>query len=286
MKKLLLRAPAKINLGLHVLKRREDRYHEIETVMQMVSLFDDLLVEEGPRGILVETDHRDLPAGRGNLIYRAADLLAEASRTAPAVRLRLVKRIPVSAGLGGGSSDAAAALIGLNRLWDLSYPRERLMELAGRIGMDVPFFLFSATALARGRGDLLEKLASPAPPLWLLLVHPGFGISTRTAYQGLKLGLTTENKHISIREFTIPALGRGGLENDLEKVAFEEYPVLREMKHSIEKLGALSVSMSGSGPTIFGVFPDREKALEARGALAKRKDLSVFMVHTLRSLPE
>ncbi len=158
MSRIKLQAPAKINLGLHVLRKRPDGFHEIETIMQMVSLFDDLVMEEGENGIQVVTEQADLPSGKENLVYRAAELLSrETSRTLSA-RIRLIKRIPIAAGLGGGSSDAAAALVGLNRLWGLRLPTERLMEIAGKIGMDVPFFLFSPTALGRERGEILERL--------------------------------------------------------------------------------------------------------------------------------
>ncbi|MEK6775264.1 MAG: 4-(cytidine 5'-diphospho)-2-C-methyl-D-erythritol kinase [bacterium] len=287
MNNVCVRAPAKINLGLRVLKKRPDGYHEIETVFQMVSLFDDLRIEEGGPGIRIESDRDDLPCGEGNLIYRAAELLGRESGRPPAVRIRLCKRIPIAAGLGGGSSDAAATLVGLNRLWNLGFSRGRLMALAGEIGMDVPFFLFSATAFAKGRGEILEKLPSPSPPLWILLIHPGFKVSTAWAYQSLKLGLTIEHKNISIPKFFVafPGEGRIPLENDLEKVTFKEYPRLKEIKGTLETSGALHVLMSGSGSAIFGLFQDKDKALSVQKRLEQRKDLSVYLVHTLSALP-
>ncbi len=287
MNKVAVRAPAKINFGLRVLKKRPDGYHEIETVLQMVSLFDDLWIEEGGTGIQVETDRDDLPGGEGNLIYRAAELLGRESGRSPAVRIRLTKRIPIAAGLGGGSSDAAATLVGLNRLWDLHFSRDRLMALAGEIGMDVPFFLFSPSAFAKGRGEILEKLPSPSPPLWILLLNPGVKVSTAWAYQSLKLGLTIKHKNISIPKFFTAFSGEGriSLENDLERATFKEYPRLKEIKATLETSGALHVLMSGSGPTIFGLFPDKDKAQAVQKRLGERKDLSVFMVHTLSAFP-
>jgi len=288
MNQAAVRAPAKINFGLRVLKKRPDGYHEIETVLQMISLFDDLLIQEGGTGIRIETDRDDLPVGEENLIYRAAEVLARESGKFPAVRIRLTKRIPIAAGLGGGSSDAAATLIGLNRLWDLGFPRERLMDLAGKIGMDVPFFLFSPSAYATGRGEILEKLSPPSPPLWILLIYPGFKVSTAWAYQNLKLGLTIEHKNISIPKF-FPAVSCAGgicLENDLERATFKAYPCLKQIKETLETSGALHVLMSGSGPAIFGAFSDEDPARAVKQQLGEKKDLSVFMIHTLSALPE
>jgi 4-diphosphocytidyl-2-C-methyl-D-erythritol kinase len=285
MSRIKLQAPAKINLGLHVLRKRPDGFHEIETIMQMVSLFDDLVMEEGENGIQVVTEQADLPSGKENLVYRAAELLSRETGRTLSARIRLIKRIPIAAGLGGGSSDAAAALVGLNRLWGLRLPTERLMEIAGKIGMDVPFFLFSPTALGRERGEILERLTPPSPPFWILLVNPQFNVSTKWAYEGLKLGLTIKNKHISIRRFTITAVGNGSLENDLEEVTFKEHPVLQEIKDSLKRYGALEALMSGSGPTIFGLFPDNDTAQEARQGLANRQDLRFFLVRTLSAFP-
>ncbi len=285
MNRVTLQAPAKINLGLYVLGKRPDGYHEIESVLQTVSLYDDLIIEEGGKGIQVLTDHESLPAGKENLVYQAAELLSREVGRSPSVRIRLVKRIPVAAGLGGGSSDAAATLLGLNRLWELHYSREHLMKIGCMLGMDVPFFLSTSSALVRGRGEILEPLSPPSPPIWVLLINPGFEVSTEWTYQGLKLGLTIENKHISIRKFTLSAVKDAGLENDLERVTVKEYPILREIKEALGKWGAEVALMTGSGPTLFGLFPDRERALTAQKELVERGDLSVFLVHTLDTLP-
>jgi 4-diphosphocytidyl-2-C-methyl-D-erythritol kinase len=283
--RVTVQAPAKINLGLYVLGKRPDGYHEIESVLQMVSLYDDLIIEEGEKGIQVLADHESLPAVKENLVYRAAELLSREGSKSPSIRIRLVKRIPVAAGLGGGSSDAAATLLGLNRLWGLHYSREHLMEIGCTLGMDVPFFLSTSTALARGRGEILEPLSPPSPPIWVLLINPGVEVSTEWVYQGLNLGLTIENKHISIRKFSLSAVRGAGLENDLERVTVMEYPMLQEIKETLKKWGAEVALMTGSGPTLFGLFPDRGRALTARKELVKRKDLSVFLVHTLETLP-
>ena len=287
IKEISLQAPAKINLGLQVLRKREDGYHEIETIFQMVSLYDDLTIEASGRGITIETDHPELPVNEDNLIFRAAVLLGKAAGKVPALRIRLTKRIPLSAGLGGGSSDAAATLWGLNRLWGLDYPEEKLMDLSAEIGMDVPFFLYAPSAYAGGRGEILEKIPPPSPPLWVLLVDPGIKMPTKRAYRGLKLGLTIENKHISIRRFSFADLedARFFLENDLEKVTMKEFPLLQEIKVSLKRWGASEALMSGSGPTIYGLFPDRQKAEYARQCFSERKDYSVFLVQTLNAFP-
>ncbi len=287
MRGLTLLAPAKINLGLLVRGRRPDGYHEIETVLQMVSLYDEISIAEGGEGIDLTLDAPGLPEGEENLVVRAARLFCRELGKEPQLRIALKKKIPVGAGLGGGSSDAAATLAGLNRFWGNPLSRERLMALAVQLGMDVPFFLFSATALATGRGEILKALPSPAPPLWVLLVHPVRKISTREVYEGLKLGLTTKHKHISIRRFSVTTFKKGPSElpNDLERVTFKAYPLLREIKESLFELGALGGAMSGSGSTLFGIFPDREAAGAAGRALEQRKDLTVNLVHTLDTIP-
>ncbi len=287
MNVLTLRAPAKINLGLLILGKRPDGYHEIETVLQMVSLYDEVSIEEGGEGIQLSLDTPGLPEGEENLVVRAAGRFYRELESTPHVRIGLKKKIPVGAGLGGGSSDAAATLAGLNRLRGDPLPLPRLMELAAELGMDVPFFLFSATALATGRGERLQALPSPSPPLWVLLVHPGLHISTQEVYRGVKLGLTTKNKHISIRRFLVTTFTRGHSEvpNDLERVTFEAYPQLREIKELILELGALGGAMSGSGSTLFGIFPDREAAEAAGRELEDGKGLSVTLVHTLDTIP-
>ncbi len=281
-----VQAPAKINLGLVVQGKRTDGYHEIETIMQMVSLYDEIVIRKSRRGIQVDTDHPNLPTGEENLVYQAADLLAREMNIVPSVRIRIHKRIPLGAGLGGGSSDAATTLAGLNRLWGLDLSRRRLMDLATRLGMDVPFFLFAPTALARGRGEILTRIPSPSPPLWVLLVDPGIPISTRSVYQGLKIGLTTKNKHISMRRFSVTAFEDAGicLENDLESVTFKKFPLLQEIKESLYDLGALFSLMSGSGSALFGIFPDRPAAHEALKVLKGEKNLSVSPVRTLTAI--
>ncbi len=286
MSGMTLLAPAKINLGLFVHGKRPDGYHEIETVLQMVSLYDEITIDEG-EGIELILDGFGLPAGEENLIVRAARLICREVGKEPQFRIRLKKKIPVGAGLGGGSSDAASTLAGLNRLWGNPLSRERLMELSVQLGMDVPFFLFSATAKATGRGEILDALPSPAPSLWVLLVHPALKVSTREVYEGLKLGLTTKHKHISMRRFSVTTFKNGPseLSNDLERVTFKAYPLLREIKESLFELGALGGAMSGSGSTLFGIFPDREAADAAGRALELRKGLTVNLVHTLDTIP-
>lgn len=288
MKAIEVQAPAKINLFLHVLGRRPDGYHEIESVMQMVSLYDEISIKQGDAGIKLRTDNPELPEGEENLITRAARLMCSETGRAPALEIRLIKRIPVAAGLGGGSSDAAATLTGLNRLWGGPLPRKRLAALAESLGMDVPFFLHSPTALASGRGERLESLPPPSPPLWVLLINPGIKVATAWAYGALKLGLTRKNKHISIRRFSVAAFedARAVLENDLERVTFKAHPVLREIKKSLLNLGALGALMSGSGSTIFGLFPDRKSATAARQALEAGKGHSAHLVRTLSAIPE
>ena len=261
--KLALRAPAKINWFLSVIGKRGDGYHEISSVMQCVSLFDSISLERS--GSIELVTDMDLPAEQ-NLIYKAAVLLRDFAGYKGGAVISLKKNIPSAAGLGGGSSDAAAALLGLNRLWELNLPVPVLAELAGRIGSDVPFFIGGPLALAEGRGERLTPL-SLRSPVWLLLVKPSLSVSTPWAYGHYAPKLT--KKVIDIKLFCLSLDGKDFVSlrqmvfNDLEEAVSGRYPVIAEIKEALLKSGAVVASMSGSGPTVFGVFGTREEAVAA-----------------------
>ncbi len=252
MNELVLHAPAKINLCLSVLGKRPDGYHEVEMVMQAVGLFDRVTVRLAAGGIAVRCDESGVPAGEGNIAYRAARELLNVAGGGRGVEIEVDKAIPVAAGLGGGSSDAAAVLVACNRLLGAGLDRERLAAIGTRIGMDVPFFLYGPTALARGRGEVLTQLPPP-PKFWVLLANPGFETSTAWAYNNLNFGLTRKVDCTKIARLKIGRIAES-LHNDLEAVTAGAHPVIGEMEQALRSAGALGACMSGSGPTVFGIF--------------------------------
>ncbi len=267
MKSKTLLAPAKINLCLHVLGRRPDGYHDLAMLMQRVALFDKVSVELIPGdSISVDCPGLNLPGGIDNIAARAARLLLEHVGVQQGVAITIEKNIPAAAGLGGGSSDAAATLLLLDELLGLKLPLHELMLLGRRLGADVPFFLFRKTAWATGVGDVLHEWPG-VPPVWVLLVNPGIEVSTAWVYQNLRL--THSRPEARIPRF--PA--RAGdlvrlLHNDLEGVTCARYPVVAEIKAELLAAGAAGALMAGSGPTVFGLFPERIAAEHAAQELS------------------
>jgi 4-diphosphocytidyl-2-C-methyl-D-erythritol kinase len=302
--KIVIRTPAKVNLFLGVLGKRPDGYHEILSVMQMIDLWDDVTLKRG-EGLQVTCSGEGAPEGPENLAYKAAQLMREVSGRTEGVHLALQKGIPVAAGLGGGSSDAAAVLYGLNRLWGLGYPRPQLMEIGGRLGSDVPFFLSEGSvALAWGRGDRIIPLTSLEEP-WLVLVNPGFPVSTAWAYgqvkirvpgipspvpatPALKFGLTNRSVHIKIPPH--PALQKRGAvlwvspQNDLTEGVVPTYPAVARVLVNLEENGPQATLMSGSGPTVVGVFTEEEAACAA-GKAMEQQGWRSWVVRCLRKSP-
>jgi 4-diphosphocytidyl-2-C-methyl-D-erythritol kinase len=256
-------APAKINLGLTVEARRTDGYHDISTVFLKISLADRLSFEAAPDGIAVQCHHPAVPGDEQNLIHRAAQALQPLA-PGRGVRVVLHKQIPVAAGLGGGSSDAAATLRGLNRLWRLRLTEADLMVYAARLGADVPFFLLpDRAALGRGRGDELTPIVCP-PHLFLVLVTPPVSVSTAWVYSQFRFELTGAPKDTTIliqylESGDIAGLG-GVCCNDLETVVLPRFPVVEAVKQALDQPGTYGVCMSGSGPTVYALCPSREVA--------------------------
>jgi len=275
-----LPAFAKINLCLHVLGRRPDGYHELRTIFQAISLHDtlELSLSDSP-GITLETNDSALPLGRENLVYRALEAIGGEIGFRGGVHARLEKRIPVARGLGGGSSDAAAALIGMLRLTKKRVPLERLMEIGASLGADVPFFLFGGRALATNRGDEIYPLTD-APKRSILVISPqGIGVSTKDAYQWVSEELTNRPKPPNIWGFCALCWSRpGSVSNDFEGAVFSRHPRLGEIRAGLLKRGAADAALAGSGSAVFGVF--RNPAQARRAARAFPED-SVFVVETL-----
>jgi 4-diphosphocytidyl-2-C-methyl-D-erythritol kinase len=275
-----LKAFAKVNLCLHVLGRRPDNYHELRTIFQTISLHDTLSLSRTRQpGIILETDDAALPTGPENLVYRAIDAIACEIGFRGGIRAGLEKRIPVARGLGGGSSDAAAALIGMLRLAKKTLPLERMMEIAAGLGADVPFFLFGGRALAVNRGDEIYPL-DDGPKRTIVVVSPkDIGVSTKDAYQWLSAELTRLSKPNRIWEFCALCWSRQEtVSNDFEGPVFSRHPRLGEIRSELLKRGAANAALAGSGSAVFGVY--RNPARARRAARAFPED-SVFVVETL-----
>lgn len=259
-----LRAYAKINLGLDVLRRREDGYHDVKMIMQTIQMYDMLEMEKSEQpGIHLTTNLSYIPVNENNLVYKAVKLLMDQYRIEEGITISLNKFIPVAAGMAGGSSDAAAALVGVNRMFQLGLTRQQLMELGVKIGADVPYCVMRGTALAEGIGEKLTALP-PMPQCYVLIGKPGISVSTKFVYTNLDLGPDTHHPDI---DGMIQALQNGDLygitdrmENVLESVTIPAYPVIETIKDHMKAHGAVNAMMSGSGPTVFGIFDDKEKA--------------------------
>ena len=271
---LRLPAPAKINLVLDVLGKRDDGYHEIATVLHTLAWGDTLVFRPSARGLQLRCPHPGVPTDEGNLVARAARVLAkELGIRDPGVRIELVKRIPVGAGLGGGSSDAATALKGLLTWWGRSLSPARLRRVAADLGSDVPFFLGGGCALARGRGERLRPWPS-VPGLRVALVNPGIFVSTSEVYRGIKKPLTSQGNYINLLRPAIKAknpykIGEN-LYNRLERVTLARYPVVERIKTELLACGATSALMSGSGPSVFALVPSPEVGREIIRRLGPR----------------
>ncbi|MBW2521943.1 MAG: 4-(cytidine 5'-diphospho)-2-C-methyl-D-erythritol kinase [Deltaproteobacteria bacterium] len=281
---LTLKAPAKINLFLKIVARRSDGYHEIETLMHKVALFDVVRLAREGNSLALSCRGSKVPDGRENLAWKAAEAFFSVAGLDPAVRIELEKNITVAAGLGGGSSDAAAVLLGLNRLFDAGLEQERLLGIGAGLGADVPFFLQEfGCALATGIGEKLEPMGHLGD-CWVLLVNPGFAVSTRWAYENFPL-TSTSNPYILARgriteeEFhgAAPRLVEE-LGNDLEAVTIARFPEIGSIKKELKKAGASAALMSGSGPTVFGLFAGKEQAQHAFTQFAGLYGDSVFLV--------
>lgn len=252
---LYVKAPAKINLTLDVLHKRPDNYHEIEMIMTTVDLADRIGLKATESGIHIESADRFVPNDSRNLAYQAAQLLKDRFHIKSGVIISLDKQIPVAAGLAGGSSDAAATLKGLNQLWQLNLSLDELAELGAQIGSDVSFCVYGGTALAKGRGEIIQELPTP-PNCWVILAKPTIGVSTADVYGAFDV---TKAEHPNTREM-IRALEAGDYEamcdnlgNALESVTLNLYPEVAQIKEQMKKFGADAVLMSGSGPTVFGL---------------------------------
>lgn len=264
-----LKAYGKINLGLDVLRKREDGYHEVRMIMQTVGLYDkiDIYLKETP-GIEVETNLFYLPVNENNLVHKAAKLLMDEFHVPHGISIHLKKFIPVSAGMAGGSSDAAAVLFGVNEMFQLGLSTKQLMERGVKIGADVPYCIIRGTALSEGIGEILTPLP-PMPQCQVLIAKPGISVSTKFVYEHLNAAGLKKEDHPNIdaiiegiKDHDIYQVA-AGLGNVLETVTISQYPVIARLKNRMKELGAVNSLMSGSGPTVFGIFTSPAAASNA-----------------------
>ena len=272
MDSVVIKAMAKVNLGVDVLRRRENGYHDVKMVMQTVDLYDTLTLSKIDKGIVITTNTGELPLDEDNLIFKAAKLLLEYTDKKAGVSIHLDKQIPIAAGMAGGSTDAAATLLGLNELYNLDLTKEALAEIGVKIGADVPYCIYGGTYLSEGIGEVLTKLPD-APDCYVVIAKPEIGVSTKYVYENLHI--ETVEKHPDI-DGMIDAIKKGSLdgvakkmENVLETVTIKRYPEIETMKKCLLKNGAESALMSGSGPTVFGIFKEENIAKQALSKLQK-----------------
>ncbi|MDE6814717.1 MAG: 4-(cytidine 5'-diphospho)-2-C-methyl-D-erythritol kinase [Lachnospiraceae bacterium] len=275
MDQITRKAYAKINLGLDVIRRRPDGYHEVKMIMQTVGICDILTFRKSGRqdgAVTLFLDKKGLPCGKENLVYRAAELLTRTHGLRDGVEITLEKRIPIAAGMAGGSTDAAAVFHGMNELFGLSMSLQEMKDLGVGIGADVPYCIQGGTALSEGIGEILTALPSP-PEAYLLIAKPDISVSTKFVYENLHADRLQSHPDI---DGMVQALERGSLEgivsrmeNVLETVTVREYPVIHMLKDIMRREGALNALMSGSGPTVFGVYKTREAAEASRPAVEK-----------------
>ncbi len=290
-----LKALAKINLGLDVLGKRENGYHDVRMVMQTIYLYDNVMLQRFEREkdadepqIQVQTNLFYLPIDKNNIAYKAAKLLIDEFHIEDGVKIILEKHIPVSAGLAGGSSNAAAVLVGMNKMFSLGLSQEDLMARGVQLGADVPYCVMRGTVLAEGIGEILTPLP-PFPKCYVLIAKPGINISTKMVYEKLDSRVIEEHPDI---DGILEGLENQNLQkivssmgNVLEQVTAQEYPVIEEIKDMMKKAGAMNAMMSGSGPTVFGIFNDRSMARKAERNLREKriaKQIYLTNVHNTR----
>ena len=284
-----LKALAKINLGLDVTGRRENGYHDVRMVMQTIYLYDDVLIKKTEEpGIVVKTNLSFLPINEDNIAYKAAKMLIDEFGIEQGVEITLDKHIPVAAGLAGGSSNAAAVLVGMNQMFDLKLSQQDLMDRGVKLGADVPYCVMRGTVLAEGIGEILSPLP-PMPKCYILIAKPGISVSTKVVYE--KLDSKPIENHPDI-DAIIDGLEKNDLHkvaaslgNVLEAVTIEDYPIIEEIKYAMKNAGALNAMMSGSGPTVFGIFDDKKVAKAAKETIKEMgiaKQVYLADVHNTR----
>lgn len=287
MKELRLNAYAKVNLALDVLGKRDDGYHDIETVLHTLELHDTVILREADHGITVLCDHNAVPSDVQNLVFRTAQLVRETYGVDRDIQIEIQKRIPPASGLGGGSSDAAVTLLGLAQMWKLRLDNRELMGLAAQIGSDVPFFLVGGAALATGRGERVQYLHT-LPTTWVVLACPNIEVSTAWAYRELDLNGIRERPNTqaliaALRGESVAEVARN-LGNVFERLISSRYPPVADVKARLLQAGALGASLTGTGPVVFGLFGRESEARKAAEEISADFDGDVIVTRTFAEL--
>ena len=285
MNKIEIDSYSKINLTLNILGKRRDGYHNIETIMQSINLADRIFIKEEKEGIKIKCSHPLVPVDTQSLTYRSAEKILNRYRIKKGVKIEIDKKIPLASGMAGGSANSASILVGINKLFALNLSNKVLREIGEELGMDVPFCIQNGTALAYHKGEKVTPLPFINPPLWTIIINPGFEIPTKWAYNNLDLGLIKREKNNTIA--MLKALKKGGLEgiaknlfNSFEELIIKKYPEIGKIKDRLMEEGAMGALMSGSGPTVFGIAQNKEQALNIYEKL-KSEYKSIWAVQTI-----
>lgn len=272
MKTLKIKSPGKINLRLDVMGKRSDGYHELRMINSAVSIYDDIELEVIDRGIEVITENDPLvPPGIDNIVYGAAKEILAYSNKNVGIRVRINKKIPTAAGMGGGSSNAASVIMGLNQMLKIDLSKDKLMKIGLRFGADIPFFMYGSPAIATGVGESLVKVKK-LPKIPFVIVHPNVPVSTKSVYEKYRPNGHGNHQEELPLEFATKKTVVRYLNNDLESVTCKQYPIVNEIKNLLIRSGALGAQMTGSGPSVFGIFSDKLEAEKAQKKLLSKSD--------------
>ena len=285
MKEIEIDSYSKINLTLNILGKRRDGYHNIETIMQSINLADRIFIKEEKEGIKIKCSHPLVPIDTQSLTYRSAEKILNRYRIKKGVKIEIDKKIPLASGMAGGSANSASILVGINKLFALNLSNKDLREIGEELGMDVPFCIQNGTALAYHRGEKVTPLPPINPPLWIIIINPGFEIPTKWAYNNIDLGQIKREKNNTkamlkaLKEVRLEEIAKN-LFNSFEELIIKKYPEIGKIKDRLIVESALGTLMSGSGPTVFGIARNKEQALK----IYKKLNLdykSIWVVHTI-----
>ncbi len=285
MKKIEIDSYSKINLTLNILAKRQDGYHDIETLMQSVNLADKIFIKEEKEGIEIKCNHPLVPVDTQSLTYRSAKKILNRYRITKGVKIKIDKKIPLASGMAGGSANSASILVGINKLFALNLSNKDLREIGEELGMDVPFCIQNGTALAYHKGEKVIPLPLINPPLWIIIIYPGFEIPTKWAYNNLDLDRIKKEKNNTkamlkaLKERELEGIAKN-LFNSFEELVIEKYPEIGKIKDRLTEEGVLGALMSGSGPTVFGITRNKEQALRIYEKL-KSEYKSIWIVYTV-----
>jgi len=267
MKEIEIDSYSKINLTLNILAKRQDGYHDIETIMQSINLADRIFIKEEKEGIKIKCSHPLVPVDSQSLTYRSAEKILRRHRITRGVKIEIDKKIPLASGMAGGSANSASILVGINKLFALNLGNKDLREIGEELGMDVPFCIQNGTALAYHKGEKVTPLSPINPPLWIIIINPGFEIPTKWAYNNLNLEWLKKEKNNTkdmlkvLKDRELPGIAKN-LFNSFEGLVIKKYPKIGKIKDRLIEEGAMGALMSGSGPTVFGIAQNKEQALK------------------------